>query len=70
MDKKREFIMLFDVSDDKNPIPIECVAELIRCKDCRFWSELSFECGDGNIQQPTDYCSRAKRRDDGKKVCN
>ena len=66
---RKEFIMSFEISDDGTVTPLECVAELIRCKDCRFWSELSFECGDGNIQQPTDYCSRGKRRDDGKEVC-
>ena len=48
----------------------ECpLEEVVRCKDCRFYVEdiNCFVCVNGNLDaKPTDYCSWAERKDNGK----
>lgn len=40
-------------------------AELVRCKDCKWFEDFKW-CNDlGAMMKPDDFCSYAERRDDG-----
>ena len=42
-------------------IPAADVVEVVRCKDCKYFSEFQ-HCGVLGFCEPNEYCSRGKRR--------
>ena len=61
-------------TDRMNELP-STQPEIIRCKDCKYWREYKYAngkpkylpyCGFNDIYfREDDFCSRAKRREDG-----
>lgn len=72
--KYREYIVRYYASHDDIPAGHqdgEIVAELVRCKDCASWRQMSEtygECydglGDGKLMREDDFCSCGERRDE------
>ena len=48
-------------------IPTVDVVQIVRCKDCKYFSEFQY-CGVLGFCEPNEYCSRGERRkeDEGK----
>ena len=44
-------------------IPAADVVEVVRCKDCKYFSEFQ-HCGVLGFCEPNEYCSRGERRKD------
>ena len=42
-------------------IPAADVVEVVRCKDCKYFSEFQ-HCGVLGLCEPNEYCSRGERR--------
>ena len=43
--------------------PTADVAEVVRCKDCKYFSEIQ-HCGVLGFCEPNEYCSRGERRNE------
>lgn len=64
-------IDMFTVIDVIDEQPVANVAEVVRCKDCKYWAGIN-KFGDGecghllglhDVAQPGDFCSYGERRD-------
>lgn len=64
-------IDMFTVMEVIDEQPIADVAEVVKCKDCKYWAEINefeeSECchsmGLCDVAQPGDFCSYGERRD-------
>ena len=54
-------IPLSDVRKSLQMTPTADVAEVVRCKDCKYFSEFQ-HCGVLGFCEPNEYCSRGERR--------
>lgn len=69
--EKLEFHIPLDLLDDIKDIPSEDVTPVIRCKDCRYWTEWGSRTGSCQRSDSvmwlgtdaTDFCSFAERED-------
>ena len=52
---------LFQVIDAIMDCPTADVVEVVRCKDCKYFSEFH-HCGILGFCEPNEYCSRGERR--------
>ena len=50
-----------DAIDCINVTPTADVVEVVRCKDCKYFSEFQ-HCGILGFCEPNEYCSRGERR--------
>ena len=54
-------IPLSDVRKSLQMTPTADVVEVVRCKDCKYFSEFQ-HCGVLGFCEPNEYCSRGERR--------
>ena len=54
-------IPLSDVRKSLQMAPTADVVEVVRCKDCKYFSEFQY-CGVLGFCEPNEYCSRGERR--------
>ena len=54
---------LFQVCDAIMDCPTADVVEVVRCKDCKYFSEIQ-HCGVLGFCEPNEYCSRGERRNE------
>ena len=47
--------------------PTADVVEVVRCKDCKYFSEFQ-HCGVLGFCEPNEYCSRGERRKEDEKI--
>ena len=50
-----------DAIDCIKATPTADVVEVVRCKDCKYFSEFQY-CGVLGFCEPNEYCSRGERR--------
>lgn len=47
-------------------VPAADVVEVVRCQECMYYHEYTCDrWADGTFMEPTDYCSRAAKKDGG-----
>ena len=54
-------IPLSDVRKSLQMTPTADVVEVVRCKDCKYFSEIQ-HCGVLGFCEPNEFCSRGERR--------
>ncbi len=71
-----KIVKINGITRNKNGPIMEFKEELIRCGECRFWPELTWNVANMDLKEtfmvssrcthmgPEDYCSKAKRRSD------
>ena len=62
----REYICIYDEDEMQFiPSPYADTEELIRCKDCKYWSKQYRWCGFNDMDvEPDDFCSKAERKEE------